>query len=600
MKMCNLTRMLCLAAGVLLTPPLTAPAQAQESLESRLDRLEKQNEELRKQQIRLEKLEKQNEELRERLQQLANTPGPPQAGLGGNEKEVKELVSKALKEDAAQKKKDADAKKQAEEVEKKVKLERDGYRIGSILNVTAAFNESGYLWLTTPNKDLSMHIGFWTHYDNVFWDQSGGLRVNPGAISGRRQGVASGAPQGGIGDLEDGTYFRRIRPFVEGTLWEVYEYRLNLALENNTFSTSGLDEFWAAVNKLPVIGTIRVGHVKTPQGLEADMTASSRTMTFMERSSYSEAIELNQNFVSGIWFGNAFLDRRVSYQAALFRSDLGASSGAFFGDGQFGAHARMTALPLWECEGRHFLHVGASGGWRNGQNNLANSPLRAFQLQARPELRDDDPAASPGGAQLIPNANSNRMISTGPLAASNDFITGLEFLYVRGPFSLQAEYGWNFLQNAYGVAPVGFTLNPAIVPAQNYTFDGGYVQVAYTLTGESRGYDKFIGTLSREYFGPKGQFTNAWLVRDENGRLNGGWGAWEIAGRYSYTNLNSGAGATRVQGGIMDGITLGLNWYLNNNVKCQFDWVYDHRYDVPVGTFAGYTSGYGMRMQLSF
>lgn len=45
---------------------------------------------------------------------------------------------------------------------------------------------------------------------------------------------------------------------------------------------------------------------------------------------------------------------------------------------------------------------------------------------------------------------------------------------------------------------------------------------------------------------------------------------------------------------------LGLNWFLNSNMKCQFDWVYNHRYNVPVGTFAGFTSGFGMRMQMSF
>ena len=44
-------------------------------------------------------------------------------------------------------------------------------------------------------------------------------------------------------------------------------------------------------------------------------------------------------------------------------------------------------------------------------------------------------------------------------------------------------------------------LNPALTPPQNYMFNGGYVQVAYTLTGENRAYDKRIGTLAREYFG---------------------------------------------------------------------------------------------------
>jgi phosphate-selective porin OprO/OprP len=543
---------------------------------------------------RIERLERQNQELMRALQSTSTQGGGEAAGAGGGvgKDEVQKIVSDYLASREAAKKQEESAKKAADEA--------DGYRVGSLMNVTAKFNDYGYLWLTTPNKDFSMHIGSWVHYDNVFFDQSGGLRVIPGARPGRAQGVASGVAAGGIGDLEDGTYFRRIRPFVEGTLWETGEYRLNLALENDQFSTSGLDEFWVGLNKIPVIGTIRIGHVKTPMGLEGDMTASSRAMTFMERSMYSEAIELNQNFVTGIWFGNAFgQDQRVSYQAAIFRSDLGASSGVFFGDGQWGAQARLTCLPLWDCQGRQFLHLGMSGGWRNGTNNIATSPFRLFQLRARDELRDDDPAAGPAGSQTVPNSNDNRMIDTGSIAASNDFIAGLELLYVRGPFSIQAEYGLNYLSNAIGVAPTGTTFNPAITPGQNYTFHGGYVQLAYTLTGESRGYDKYIGTLNREYFSTP-LYTNAWLVRDEHGRLNWGLGAWEIAARYSYTNLNDGTGLNRIQGGAMDGYTLGLNWYLNTNIKFQFDYVYNHRFEVPIGTFGGYVSGFGTRVQLSF
>ena len=50
----------------------------------------------------------------------------------------------------------------------------------------------------------------------------------------------------------------------------------------------------------------------------------------------------------------------------------------------------------------------------------------------------------------------------------------------------------------------------------------------------------------------------------------------------------------------LDGLTLGLNWYLNDNFKLQFDYVYDHRYDVPTGTNQGWTRGFGMRMQFMY
>ena len=65
----------------------------------------------------------------------------------------------------------------------------------------------------------------------------------------------------------------------------------------------------------------------------------------MERSSYSEAIELNQNFVTGIWLQNNFFNQHLTYTASAFRADQGGSSGVFFGDGQWGAGARFTALP---------------------------------------------------------------------------------------------------------------------------------------------------------------------------------------------------------------------------------------------------------------
>jgi phosphate-selective porin OprO/OprP len=549
---------------------------------------------------RIERLEHQNQELLKKLDNIQNTshateadaihPAADQAKSDGTE-QVKKIVAEYLNQHEA-------AKKQEEE-EKKAKQAEEGYRVGSDLTIKASFQDGLFLWLNTPNNDFSMHIGGWMQEDNVWFGQSPGMRALPGARSGPKQGVASGTPTGGIGDLEDGTYFRRIRIFVEGNFWEQGEYRLITALENDQFSTIGLDEFWVGAKDIPLIGTARVGHIKDTLGLEADMTASSRAMTFMERSSYSEAIELNQNFVTGVWLGNNYLDERMTWSGAAFRTDQGSSSGVFFGDGQYGLGLRLTALPIFECEGRHLLHIGWAGGYRNGTNNLASSPDRLFQLRARPELRDDDPGGSPSGAQIIPNANSNRMIDTGPIVARDEFITGLEALYIRGPFSVQAEYGWNWISDAIGISPTGLVLSPALTSPQNYVFNGGYVQLAYTLTGENRAYDKRIGTLAREYF-KGGPFTNAWFLRDENGHLTWGLGAWEIAGRFSYVNLNDGTGLNRIQGGTMEGFTAALNWYLNSNAKVMFDWVYDHRDDVPSATTAGYAQGFGIEVQLSY
>jgi phosphate-selective porin OprO/OprP len=509
--------------------------------------------------------------------------------------EVKKIVSDYYDEQDAGKKPGSEAVK--------VQPDDEGYKIGTDLKMSASWKNG--VVVETTNKDFWMHVGGLVQYDNVFWSQSPGLLVPADGRPGIKQGVASGVSQGGIGDLEDGTFFRRIRLQTDGAFWENYEFLLILALENNQFSTIGIADMWIGAKDIPFLGTVRIGHVKTPMGFEADMTPSPATLTFLERSAYSESIELNQNYVTGIWLGDNYLNERTTWSFAAFRQDFGGFSGAFFGDGQYGLQGRWTALPIWEDDGRCWMHVGVSGGWRANSNNIASTgTLRNIQLQARPEMRDDDPASNPAGAQQVPDANDNRLISTGIIAAPNDWILGLEYCWVAGPFSLQAEYGFNWVEDATsiitGTIPTSNLKVTPLTSPQNYFFSGGYVQLAYTLTGESRAYEKRLGRLSQYYFGPQGPFNNAWAVRGDDGRYCFNWGAWEIAARYSYVNLNDGVGNNRIEGGVLNGWTFGLNWYLNTNLRFQFDYAYDQRSDLPPGAIAGSTRGLGMRMQFMY
>ena len=50
----------------------------------------------------------------------------------------------------------------------------------------------------------------------------------------------------------------------------------------------------------------------------------------------------------------------------------------------------------------------------------------------------------------------------------------------------------------------------------------------------------------------------------------------------------------------MEGVSVGLNWYLNTNLTVNTEWVYDSRYDLPDNVVVGDTSGFGTRVQLSF
>jgi phosphate-selective porin OprO/OprP len=324
-------------------------------------------------------------------------------------------------------------------------------------------------------------------------------------------------------------------------------------------------------------------------------------MTFMERSSYSQAIELDQNFVTGLWLSNNYFDQQATWSFSVFRPDPAAATGYSFGDTQWGWQGRLTALPIYEDEGRTLVHLGLSGGFRSGVTNPG--ALNTVSLSCRSEMRDDVPAKD------ATNGDSNNLLATGSMASNTDYLMGLEFLGIRGPLSLQAEYGWNFVDDVVGI---GSAPAARFATAQNYVFNGGYVQLAYTLTGENRAYDKRIGTLAREYFGKNGPTSKFFFVRDENGNLISSWGAWEVAIRYSHTDLNDGtnegANLYRIQGGEMDGLTLALNWYMSTNMNLMLDWAYDNRYDLPTQSpttvlntsIPGHTNGVGCRLQYQF
>ncbi|MGH8525179.1 MAG: OprO/OprP family phosphate-selective porin, partial [Gammaproteobacteria bacterium] len=119
---------------------------------------------------------------------------------------------------------------------------------------------------------------------------------------------------------------------------------------------------------------------------------------------------------------------------------------------------------------------------------------------------------------------------------------GAEAALVWGPFSLQGEYIWTHLDRDSGLS------DPA--------FDGYYVYGSWFLTGESRPYDN-----------EKGRFTGV-LPKSIVGK--GGYGAWEVALRYSDVDLND----EDIEGGEEDNLTVGLNWYPTRNIRFMANYIH--------------------------
>nr|WP_307723105.1 porin [Gluconacetobacter liquefaciens] len=101
-------------------------------------------------------------------------------------------------------------------------------------------------------------------------------------------------------------------------------------------------------------------------------------------------------------------------------------------------------------------------------------------------------------------------------------------------------------------------------PLPSLDFDGWYVAANYTLFGRPRSYNPKIAA-----------FITPGVEHDFD-PLNGDWGAMEISGRWSVTNLSDvanqgGAGVNGNQQTVWQG---GVNWYPNRHIKFMLD--FDH------------------------
>jgi phosphate-selective porin OprO/OprP len=158
-----------------------------------------------------------------------------------------------------------------------------------------------------------------------------------------------------------------------------------------------------------------------------------------------------------------------------------------------------------------------------------------------------------------PESNLAPYVVSTPFLDDADRVNALgpEMLFVYGPFSLQSEYLWLWLDRT------------AHAPAR---FDGGYIYVSYFLTGENRAVDRDILRPCRIK-----PYENFFRVRTEDGSIETGKGAWELAYRCSYANLND------VGGGRVVDHTFGVNWYLNPYTRLMFNYVHSEVTDRAPG-----------------
>ncbi len=273
----------------------------------------------------------------------------------------------------------------------------------------------------------------------------------------------------------------------------------------------------------------------------------------------------NQVFVgklSGNWFGldssnstswNPFLERSLGALAFYPGDGIGVMTDFWWDNGAVtltaiqpettyvqGARdkwmglARATFSPLHE-EG-NVWHFGASGAYREVNTATASAGV-VFSAPPSARARNVSKDTSVISTSL---GNNGGLLGAVPMRANNYRMWNLEMARQYGPWMLEGEYTQ---ANVHRVA----STTPAL---GSVSFNAWNIQTRYMLTNEFHAYD----------------------VRDGNfGSVKpvGPYGAFEVAARYDYINLND----KDVRGGSEHNGTLGINWFLNQQLRFSANYI---------------------------
>jgi phosphate-selective porin OprO and OprP len=178
---------------------------------------------------------------------------------------------------------------------------------------------------------------------------------------------------------------------------------------------------------------------------------------------------------------------------------------------------RVAWLPFLSTDGERLLHLGVD--LRYGHPNEGT-----LKLRSRPE-----------------SFPSPYFVDTGNFAAKSTRMTSIEAYSRRGSVLLGSEYFFQKVDAPESGDPF---------------FHGGEIAATWLLTGETRSYNT------------RGGFFNQ--VSPARPVFQGGPGGWELVGRVSYIDLDSGS----LRGGRFWRLTPMVNWYLSDHVRLEMTYGY--------------------------
>jgi phosphate-selective porin OprO/OprP len=346
-------------------------------------------------------------------------------------------------------------------------------------------------------------------------------------------------------------YLRRAQLEFGGN-YKDWKYQMNVDFGDNRSGSNKFDEASFTYTGFSPVN-IRVGRFDPDYSLEK--ATSSKWITAIERSPVLDLASWTTDHEGGMGIQVNGTTAGMFYgSASVQQQDFGNGSEDTDGKDVNSFFARGVFAPI--VSETQVLHFGLDYATRSYSNEGATGFKGG--ISSRLGVR----GLTEGG-----NANSSSLTlantETGVRSFEDDSVVGLEFAYMTGPLSVQSEYLKRDLSGAS---------NNGDREATGYN-----VQLAYTLTGESRIYK--LDGAKFDAIKPTNKET----------------GAWEVFYRYDNLNVQDDDIMSTVGGVAIDETeakvhTLGVNWYVNEAVKVSANYLMtktdDNTVNLQSGRFA--------------
>jgi phosphate-selective porin OprO/OprP len=353
------------------------------------------------------------------------------------------------------------------------------------------------------------------------------------------------------GDMNDTFLLRRVRPIFEGTVFRDFEFLMTPEFAG---SSPVLRDAWINYHHSDAM-ELRVGKMKPPGGLERWQSAANTL--FIERNLVSllwPVRDVGVMLHGELWSGDDDVSKTLA-AGGLINYGIGLFNGT--GDARAAGNADFDGDKT--AAGRLFFHPFLLSEVR---------PLRKFGLGISGTYGEMS-----GGPGLPDDLGYAADVS----ADGTHWRLGPQAYWFWGPFGLLGDYGVSSQRLELGSAPFGS------LRAENRAWG---VTGSWLVTGED---STFRGPVPKKSFEPR----------------NGGWGAWQVVARYSSLDVDDDLFPTYADPTELPTRAaswgLGLNWYLNRNLRASFNYTHTDLTGGEIGSVADFgEDAFLTRVQLVF